>query len=306
MLRPMRLLSVTLPVLAALVLAACSGASGSGDTGGAPAAGDELFVSNGLEVLSASAERFEEEITSMEGSLEISVVADGMDFGLDADFAFDAPDAMYMAMTMSGDDGSGYDVGVLGTMELLIRDDVYYFSMPLFGGWVSMSLDSMGLSGTELDEMKGMLAGSAAFDYQALVDAFGDVEFVGEEAVGGRDMLHYSVSTDLEEAIAALSAAFDSAGGGVDQYTVDGVGGPITMDIWVGADDYLPYLMTMDFELTAPGEAAFSMDMTMRVDAYNSDVSIPDAPDDALSFDNVFGGEGDAPFDLGDLFGAGS
>ncbi len=303
MLRSMRLLFLTLLVLTALVFVACSGASGSDNASGDPFAGDDLFVSNGVEVLSASADRFEQEITSLEGGLEMTVVADGMDFGIDADFAFEAPDKMHMMMTMSGGDGTGLDLGDFGTTEFLVRDGTYYFTMPFFGGWMSMSLDDAGLTGADLDEMQDLLSTSSAFDYQALVDAFGGVDFVGEEEVGGRDMLHYSVSADLADAMAALSGALDSTSGGVDQLSVDDVAGPIAMDIWIGADDYLPYLVTMDIDLSTPEEGDLSIEMTMHIDAYNADVTIPDAPSDAVSFGDMFGGEdGDDFFGFGDLF----
>ncbi len=79
--------------------------------------------------------------------------------------------------------------------------------------------------------------------------------------------------------------------------------GPIVMDIWIGADDYLPYLVTMDIGLSTPEEGDLSMDMTVRIDAYNGDVTIRDAPSDAVSFSDMFGGEdGDDPFGFGDLF----
>ena len=42
--------------------------------------------------------------------------------------------------------------------------------------------------------------------------------------------------------------------------------------------------------------------MTMRIDAYNGDVTIPDAPSDAVSFGDMFGGEDGDFFGFGDLF----
>lgn len=307
MLRSMRFLFLTLLVLAALALVACSGADGSDSTSGDPSAGDDLYVSNGTDVLAASADRFEQDITSLEGGLEMTVAADGMDFGIDADFAFEAPDQMHMKMTMSGDDGAGGDLGDLGTTEFLILDGTYYFLMPFFGGWMSLSLDDVGLSGADLGEMQDLLSTDAAFDYQGLVDAFGGVEFAGEEEVDGRDMLHYSVSADLADALAAISGAFDSATEGTGMPPLGDVSGPIAMDIWIGADDYLPYLITMDIGLSSPEDGNLSIDMTMHIDAYNGDVTIPDAPSDAISFSDMFGGEdGDGPFGFGDLFDAGS
>ncbi|HEY5626117.1 MAG TPA: hypothetical protein VIT93_06485 [Dehalococcoidia bacterium] len=298
----MKLLPLALFTLIALALVACSGADGS-DSTTRDLSADGLFVSNGVEVLSASADRFEQEINSLDGSLEMAIVADGMDLGVDADFAFEAPDKMHMALTMSGDDGTGVDLGDFGTTELLVRDGTYYFTMPLFGGWMSLSLDDAGLTGTDLGEIEDLLSTSSAFDYQALVDAFGGVDFVGEEEVDGRNMLYYSVSTELADALGALSGAYDSTSGGTDLFPVDDVTGPIEMDIWIGTDDYLPYLVTMDISLSTPEDGDLSLDMTMRIDAYNGDVTIPDAPSDAASFGDLFGGEGgEDPFGFGDLF----
>ena len=296
----MKLLTLTLVVLTALLFVACGDASGSDSASGAPIAADDLFVSDGVQVLSASADRFEREITSLEGGLEMTVVADGVDFGVDADFAFDAPDKMHMVMTMSGGDGTGLDLGDLGTTEFLVRDGTYYFTMPFFGGWMSLSLDDIGLTGADLDEIQDQLSTSSAFDYQALVDALGGVDFVGEEEVDGRTMLHYGVSADLADALAALSGVFDSTAG--DGLPVDDITGPIAMDIWIGADDYLPYLLTMDVDLSPPETGELSIVMTMRIDAYNADVTIPEAPSDAVSFAEMFGGEDGADFfGFGDL-----
>ncbi len=303
----MRLLILALPVLAALAIVACSGGGGSESARDDPAAGDDLFVSNGVQVLAASADRFEQEVTSLEGSLEMTLAVDDMDFGVDAEFAFEAPDNMHMAITMSGGDGVGVDLSDLGTTELLVRDGTYYFTMPFFGGWISLSLDDLGLTGTDAAEIQDLLSAASAFDYQALVDAFGSVEFAGEEEVDGRNLLHYSVSAELADALAALSGALDSASGGTDMLPTDGVAGPIAMDIWIGADDYLPYLVTMDIGLSSPEGGDLSIDMTVRIDAYNADVTIPDAPTDVVSFGDMFGDmfggeDGGDPFGFGDLF----
>lgn len=239
----------------------------------------------------------------MEGGIEMDMSGQGMDISADLDFAFDSPDKMYMSMTMSGDDGSGLDLSSFGSMEFLIRDNVYYMNVPFFGGWVYMSLDDVGLTEEDLDEIEAMLSTNAAFDYEALVEAFGGVDFVGEEELDGRQVLHYSVSVDIADVMGSLGS-FDSSGLGLDSVPVEDVTGPINMDIWVGADDLLPYKMTMDMEASVPGQGTFTMDMLMHIDSYNSEVTIPPAPANATSFEELFGGLfGDPEGGLGDEWG---
>jgi hypothetical protein len=321
-----RILPLTLLLLAALLFAACGGAKGSGETGESPAAtqendgsadgdnnGDDadsdddadgagptsgqpasgpgagVTVSDGVAVLGASAAEFEQEITSMEGGIEMQMTGAGMDISVTADFAFVTPDKMYMSMQMSGDDGSGTDLGSLGDMEFLILGDTYYLNFPLFGGWVYMSLDELGLTDADLQELQSTLSGSMAFDYEALIDGLGGVEFVGEEQLNGMNVLHYSISVSTEDLLAAMGG-LEAAGMGLDQVPLEGVTGPVQMDVWVGAMDLLPYKLTMDLDVSVPGQGSFAMDMLMHIDSYNSDVTIPPPPADAKSFDELFGG----------------
>jgi hypothetical protein len=347
MLARFRLLALLLLAFAALTFAACGGTSAKDDPGdeaaasddaagdeggdaadgdddsdsaddgsedggsnGGQAGNDDLVAANGTAVLGASAEAFSEEITSMEGHLEMVMSGGGMNMTIDAGFAFLAPDKAYMSMAMAGDDGSGMDLGDLGTMEVLIRDDTFYMNIAFFGGWVYFPIDELGLTEADLADIEEMLSLDSTFDYQALVDAFGDVEFVGEEQVDGRDLLHYSVSVDFADLVGALGALESTGEDGYD-VPVDTVSGPIELDVWVGADDYLPYVMTINADMTAAGESV-SLQMEMHVDAYNADVTIPEAPDDAVSLEELFGGlddgsddSGDDPLnpDWGDIFG---
>jgi hypothetical protein len=318
MLGTMRLFPLILLVFAALTFAACGGSeasdapaasepaagdagddsgdseddAGSGDasddddSGGAAPIADDLYVSNGVQVLGASAEAFTAEINSMEGHMEMVMSGNGMDVTMDGEFAFQSPAGAYISMEMSGDDGMGGDLSDFGTLEMLIRDGNFYMNFALFGGWVYFPVDEMGLTGEDFEEFADLSSLDAAFDYDALVEAFGDVEYVGEENVGGRALLHYAVDVSLDDAVGALGAI--DSGGSFSDLPTDAQLGPLAMDIWVGADDLLPYQLTMDMSGEVAGQGAFTMDLSMYIDGYNTDVTIPPAPADAVSMEELF------------------
>jgi hypothetical protein len=110
--------------------------------------------------------------------------------------------------------------------------------------------------------------------------------------------------------MASFTEAFAGAldGTGVEDYDAD-LTGDVTLDVWLGADDYLPYLFTMSGEMGTP-EGTMTLEMTFTVDSYNEAVDIPEAPADATSFEDLFGGFDDASDDADsgweDILGAGS
>ncbi|MEX1194132.1 MAG: DUF6612 family protein [Dehalococcoidia bacterium] len=287
MLNRIKILSLTILALAALLLAACGGdggdAAGNDTTSNVDEGkvNDDLFVSAGAEVLSNSAERFAAEIESMQGEMDFAITTDGETVDAHADFAFQSPDGMHMLMTMNIPQDSGVDLGELD-FEIIARDGTMYMTMPLFGGWMSMDLDDLGV---DAEGLQDMLESGSPFDYQQLVDAFGEVKFVGEETLDGRVVVHYSVSADMANVLDSFAESLE--GSGAELGEAGDISGPMTLDIWVGKDDYLPYQMTMDAAVdTADG--AFAMELTISVSGYNDPVDIPDAPADALPFDEFF------------------
>jgi hypothetical protein len=210
----------------------------------------------------------------------------GASFSMDADFAFQLPGAMYMSMRMSGDDGSGIDLGELGSIDMLVRDDTLYMKTILFGDdWVAAPLDGMGAESALFEDM---LSEASAFDYRHLVESLEGVEFAGEETVDGREMLHYTLTLDAADAVSALAGALDSSGSEVTE-TLDGVSGPISIGLWLGKSDFLPYLMEMDMDVTSASEGSMSLQMTMQITGYNTEVDIPAVPEDAVPIEDVFG-----------------
>lgn len=284
--------------------------SSDNDSSGDDVFGDfganDLFASDGLAVLEASAEQYNQEITSMEATLDMHMQGGGADVSVSADLALRSPDAMYMSMQMDGDDGSGIDISQFGSMDMLVRDETVYMKSPLFGPqWIEMSFADMG---SDAFDIETMLNDASAFEYSDFVDDVDGIEFVGEENIDGHATLHYRVSMDAADAMATLQGSLDSSGTGVTDSYAD-VSGPISVDIWLGKSDFLPYLMTMNADVTSPTEGSMSLDMTMKVTGYNTDVNIPDAPTDTISMEELFGnlfGDLNDDSGFGDFTGPGS
>lgn len=288
-----RLSSPILALFAALafIAAACSGGGDNGGSSGASQArfSDEEFVSAGTEVLLQSVASYGDEISSMQGEMDFQVSAAGMAFAGKATFAFEEA-SMHMRMEMDAPEEEAlFDLGELGTFEVLVRDGKVYMNVPLFGGWIVFSPDEMGEDAPDIGEM---LSRGSLIDYSALADMFGtDVEYVGDEDVGGVETAHYRVKGDLATFFAAFSDALAATGDTDLTEELDGVEGPITIDIWVGKADLLPYRVAADAGFDAGNEAGL---MEMRIDArlfgYNEDVDIPAAPEDAQSLEDLFSG----------------
>jgi hypothetical protein len=275
-------------VLLALLLAlavACNSGGTAPTTSDQPAGGDggstDLAASSPLDVLSASAESFQREVSSLQAELEFSIVAGGFPIAATADMAFQAPDQMHVTMDLSG----------LGSFEMLMLGSEIYMNLPP-QGWVVFSVEDLlggeGLAdlGVDTATFQDLLSDRSFVDYEALVNAVsGDIEDLGEETLEGGTYRHFRGSIDFADVAAAFSDAF----GATDNLNLDDVSGPLTFDVWVSPDTSLPY------KLTASGEFAFGadsmlFDATMLFTNYNEPVEIPGAPADAIPFAALFSG----------------
>ena len=286
----MRILIRTLPLtLLALLLAlavAC-GSSGTAPTtsdqpaGGGDDASTELVASSPEDVFSASAESFQQDVDSLQMELEFNIVAGGFPISTTADLAFQAPDQMHMTMEITG----------LGTFELLLLGSEIYMNIPP-QGWVVFSLEDLlgdlgaGDLGVDAAAFEELLGDHSLVDYEALVsNVGGDIEDLGEETLEDGTFRHFRGTIDFAD----VSAAFSDAFGATDNLSLDEVSGPLTFDVWVDPDSFLPH------RLTAGGEVAFGadsivFDATMLFTNYNEPVEIPGAPADAIPFAALFGG----------------
>ena len=282
----MRALIRTLPLTLVAMLFVLAAACNSGGT--APTTSDQpvdqtdgqssdLVSSDPLAVLAASAESFQEEVESLQAEMEFSISAGGFDVDVSADLAFQAPDQMYMTMDLTG----------LGEFEMLLLGTDIYMNVP-GQGWVVFSLDDLGLDdlGVDVETLQDTFNDHSLIDYEALVDSVGgDIEDLGEETLEGGTFRHFRGTIDFAD----VSAAFSDAFGATDNLNLDDVSGPLTFDVWVYTDSFLPH------KLTASGEFAFGadsmvFDATMLFTGYNEPVEIPAPPADVVSLADFFNG----------------
>ncbi len=278
----MRIFTRLLPLALAATLFVLASACSSGGTtkttsDQADGQSSDLVSMDPLDVLSASAESFQEEVQSLEVDLQFVINVGGLDIDSSAEMAFQAPDQMHLTVTVTGQGES--EVLVLGT-------DIYMNVPPQ--GWIVFSLDDLGLDeiGLNAETLQDTFSDHSFVDYAALVQSVdGEVEDLGDETLDGRTYRHYRGTVEFAD----LSAAFNDAVGASEDLNLDDVSGPLTFDVWVEPDSYLPY------KLTASGEFAFGadamvFDATMLFTSYNEPVEIPDAPQDAVSLGELFSG----------------
>ena len=208
-------LAVSLLVLFAL---ACKSGGGGDQTyrSGDKASGD-LVSADPVEVLDASAERFEQKVDSLQAELLFSMNIGGFAVDASSQMAFQAPDRMHATMDVTG----------LGTFEMLLMGKVLFMSMP-GQGWIQISLDDAGLGdlGLDLSTLENIMTDHSMVDYQKLIESIGgDVEDLGEETVDGGTFQHYRTAMDFGD----MAAAFSDAFGATSDLGLNSVSGPLTL-----------------------------------------------------------------------------
>lgn len=281
----MRPMPLTLAAaLIALFAIACSSGGGSdrttSDEPTSPTDGGtsgEMVSAAPLEVLSASAESFEQEVESLRMEMEFTMNAGGFVVDSSSEMAFQAPDKMHMTMDFTG----------LGSFEMLMLGTDIYVNIPM-QGWVVMSMDDLGLGevGLDVDSFEDTFSNHSFVDYGAIVDSLGvDIEDLGEETVDGGTYRRYRTTVDFGDVAAAFGDTFEAT----EDMDLESASGPLAFDVWVDPETSLPCM------LTASGEFAFGadsmvFDATMRFTGYNEPVEMPDPPEDAVSFAELFSG----------------
>jgi hypothetical protein len=200
---------------------------------------------------------------------------------------------MTMNLAMDGEDA----LVSLGDMnfEILMLGDQMYINTSLFGGWVVMSMDDLGVDG---EQYQKLVEAKSPFDYSALVGGLDAVENLGTEQIDGATYTHLRVESDIAELIGAFGDSLSS--GGLDPATLslDKVSGPFAFDLWVDPDSGLPFRILAAGDLAIPGvtgtdgEAAIGFELKFDFTNYNGNVDMPAAPQDAKSFVEIFGALG--------------
>jgi hypothetical protein len=275
------------------------GGSDSADGGSLGA----LLSANPRVGLEKSVEAFSDEVESMEGTFVFAMSGGGLDADISGDFAYRAPDSVYMTMNMSasGDDALAA-LGELG-FEILLLGDKLYMNTPFFGGWVVMSFEDIGV---DAEQYEKLVSDHAPFDYTALVEGLSGVEVVGDEEIEGQTYTHLRLETDFATAMAAIADSFETTGFDSSTLPTDALSGPLVLDLWVDPETGLPYEIEAEgsIDMGAAGadttvsglSGPMEFRMSFEFESYNGDVDIPEAPKDAKSFVELFS-------DGGGLFG---
>ena len=258
-------LAATMDQRISLVLAGAAASDEPADDSG------DLVSADPLDVLAASGESFEQDVDSLQTELLISMNIGGFAVNASSEMAFQAPDRIRVTMDLTG----------LGTFEMLLLGTELYMNMPCHG-WVTISLDDAGLSEFGLDPstLQDVMTDHSLVDYQELVQSLGgEVDDLGEETVDGGTFQHYRATMDFGDMAGAFSDAFGATSG----LGLDGVSGPLTLDVWVDPNTTLPHRITVNGEF-AFGADSMVFDATMRFSGYTEPVEIPGAPPDAIPF----------------------
>jgi len=280
----LRMTAVALTSVLLLLAVACGG--GSDGEPGASGADDatDLFVSDPAGALAASADRFERSVTSVQADFSFEMSAAGFEMGAEGDFAYRAPDSMYMKMSMSGGGGGLFGGGGdVGDFEIIALGDELYMNSS-FTGWIALSLAEMGADG---ESFRDLLSSHSPLDYGAMLDAAGgEIENLGED--GGNQ--HVRMTVDLGDLMAAMldSVGTDESGTADDIFGSAGISGPIVVDVWTDSETLLPQRVVAEGEFGVDSEfAAFRMEVEFH--DYNGSIEIPEPPEDAKSLSEMFG-----------------
>jgi hypothetical protein len=266
------------------------GEAGSEDAGGS-AAGDvatdtepgDAAVFNAIAALGQSADDFDEQVESLQGEMTMQMSFGEMEMGIASDFAFNSPDQMYMKMSMSGGEGTFIDLSEFGEIELLLLGDEMYMNMPPLGGWFQMSMDELGIDAAQYQEL---MEGRLPLDYSEMIESLGEgvqVQDLGVEALDGGSYRHLRMETDMASLMASMSSTFEDAG----FMPLDGMEGPVVVDLWLDDATGLPHKLTATatMEDADPMMGDMSFAMSMIVHEYNGVVVMPEPPSDARSME---------------------
>ncbi len=276
-----RALSVALATAALTLAVACGG---GGEQSSSEPVDPQLLVTDPSAALGASADRFDDQVESVEARFSFDMNITGFPFGATGNFAYRAPDSVHMTMDMSGGDDGSFDLGDLGQFEVLVLGDDIYMNTGLTG-WTVMSPEDLGQSA---DSFKKLTEGHAPLDYRALVDdAGGTVENLGDTAVDGKTYSHLRVTAKMGALFDSVMSSLGDSGLDDSLFPID-LDSPVTMDILMDPATLLPYTFEASGDFGSSGQPAqFTMAFTFF--DYNGTVDIPEPPDNAKPFQDAFG-----------------
>lgn len=244
-----------------------------------------LYVSSASDALGQSAEQFQDEVDSLSGNFNMQMTGASFNATLTGDFAFQAPDAMYMRFLISGTGSDAatpeLDLTFDGLeVQMILDDDTLYLLTP-FTGWVYMDAGDLG---DESEALEDLLAGGGPIDYAALFDDIpGDIEDLGIEQSDAGSFRRYRLSMDVAELMEAIGQAAQG-----ETLPAEGLAGTVTFDLWLHEDSLLPHKFEAVGQITQDGESV-NFTMQMNFGGYGQPAVIPAPPADAVPIEDAFG-----------------
>jgi hypothetical protein len=257
-----RTLALALVAIVALALAACGGNGDSPQAVDDPAAApdDERLVASQA-LLRSSAERLQDDITSMRGTFSMEMTTDGFSMSIGGDMLFRAPDDIYMTMSMFGEQ-----------MEMLMSGTDLYMNIP-GEGWVYVDVEDLGFDRQMIEEL---LDNRGFIDMEMLAEIDEWIEELPDTTIDGDAVHHLRMEPDwatiMEEAGSLLPSDIPT--------DLFGMEGNVVADIYVHTGTELPRRLAMTIDMLMFGEA-MSMVVTMDFLEYDGPVDIPEPPADA-------------------------
>ncbi|MGH2670111.1 MAG: hypothetical protein ACRDH5_13530, partial [bacterium] len=207
------------------------------------------------------------DVQSFRARFQMTMSMNGESVDSGGDMVFQAPDKMHITMNIDGQ-----------TFEMLALLPNMYISVPR-QGWYVLDGQTLGFSPEVLGEY---MNNRGIFDYQAEAAMLGGVVQMPDEEIDGVAYAHFQGTLDFETVQQAVGPdLIDPSVAGVEN-----VSGPVHVDILLDKTTHLPRRHTLTMDLNASG-TAISMDMRMAFLEYNGAVTIPDAPENARSFDSL-------------------
>ncbi len=253
-----------------VVFLASVGVSACGGGNEQPTATPQSFVSAEA-AMAASAQSYQAQVNSFEGTMSIGFDADGETFATTGEMKYQSPDDVYISMEIPG----------FGEMQVLLDANDIYFAID--GEWYKGDASALGI---DLAEFRKYAEDRGPVDYSEALEGLTDIVKLPDETIDGKSYWHYYAALDLDALSNELPEDL------IDPALIEEASnalGSTTMDIFIDPITLLPRRytmeMSMDFGFTGVEPVSFTMNMQMDFEKYNEDVDIPDPPEEAKEYD---------------------
>lgn len=219
-------------------------------------------------VLATSAERFSQDVQSFEGEFEAIITFDDFEVRTKGDFAFQAPDSLYMTIGFFGQ-----------TIEYLMVNSDSYVRIP-GEGWFVVTIEEFGIDRAALEEY---LDNRGVVDYTDMAQQLEDLTRLPDVTEDGVTYLHYRGTLDFAD------LADDLPEGLLDPGVLERaqeVLEPADVEVLLQRETFLPRQVDLKMAFNVEG-SSFTMDMSLKFTDYDEPVAIPEPPANAKPLESL-------------------